>query len=138
MEQIPLSPNPPKASRSQGIAGSKDGLGTKTPHGNPRSFNCGSCNRAFTREEHLSRHVLLTHNKLKPFVCGLCSRAFSRRDLLLRHAKNLHKGSEWAVSRIRKLHKKLEPKEEQQEENTLSGEEKKDKRTKMSVHMLVS
>ena len=43
------------------------------------------------REEHLTRHTLSTHNKLKPFTCGICSRPFSRRDLLLRHAKNLHK-----------------------------------------------
>lgn len=80
--------------------------GTKTASGNARIFNCKQCNRAFTREEHLTRHTLLTHNKLKPFVCGICSRPFSRRDLLLRHAKNLHQGSELAVSRIRKLYKR--------------------------------
>lgn len=80
--------------------------GTKTASGNARIFNCKQCNRAFTREEHLTRHTLLTHNKLKPFVCGICSRPFSRRDLLLRHAKNLHQGSEIAVSRIRKLYKR--------------------------------
>lgn len=80
--------------------------GTKTASGNPRIFNCEKCKRAFTREEHLTRHVLSTHNKLKPFTCGICSRPFSRRDLLLRHAKNLHGGSEHAVSRIRKLFKR--------------------------------
>ena len=61
--------------------------GTKTPSGNARIFNCTLCQRAFTREEHLTRHTLSTHNKLKPFTCGICSRPFSRRDLLLRHAK---------------------------------------------------
>ncbi|KAG2730795.1 hypothetical protein G9P44_005944 [Scheffersomyces stipitis] len=82
--------------------------GTKTPSGNPRIYNCKQCNRAFTREEHLTRHTLSTHNKLKPFTCGICSRPFSRRDLLLRHAKNLHQGSELAVSRIRKSYKRNE------------------------------
>ena len=77
--------------------------GTKTPSGNARIYNCKLCQRAFTREEHLTRHTLSTHNKLKPFRCGICSRPFSRRDLLLRHAKNLHQGSEVAVSRIRKV-----------------------------------
>lgn len=79
--------------------------GTKTPSGNARIYNCKLCQRAFTREEHLTRHTLSTHNKLKPFRCGICSRPFSRRDLLLRHAKNLHQGSEVAVSRIRKSYK---------------------------------
>lgn len=87
--------------------------GTKTPSGNPRIYNCNQCNRAFTREEHLTRHTLLTHNKLKPYTCGICQRPFSRRDLLLRHAKNLHKGSELAVSRIRKSYKR--------ENNTLNS-----------------
>ncbi|CUM67681.1 uncharacterized protein PRCAT00005383001 [Priceomyces carsonii] len=80
--------------------------GTKTASGNPRIYICKKCDRAFTREEHLTRHTLSTHNKLKPFTCGICSRPFSRRDLLLRHAKNLHQGSEMAVSRIRKLNKR--------------------------------
>ncbi|GEQ67208.1 hypothetical protein JCM33374_g872 [Metschnikowia sp. JCM 33374] len=90
-------------------------FGTKTPTGNARLYNCKQCKRAFTRYEHLSRHIMSTHNKLKPFACGICSRAFSRRDLLLRHAKNLHEGSELAVARIRKQLKKpsLEAKLEQ-------------------------
>lgn len=79
-------------------------FGSKTPLGNPRIYNCKQCLRAFTREEHLTRHTLLTHNKLKPFACGICQRPFSRRDLLLRHAKNLHEGLELAVLRIRKLY----------------------------------
>lgn len=86
--------------------GKASGYGTRTPSGNARVFKCKQCNRAFTREEHLTRHTLLTHNKLRPFVCGICWRPFSRRDLLLRHAKNLHEGSELAVSRIRKLCKR--------------------------------
>lgn len=121
-----------------------DGLGSKTAQGNSRLYNCESCQRAFTREEHLSRHVLLTHNKLKPFVCGICSRAFSRRDLLLRHAKNLHRGSELAVSRIRKLYKKsndvLKTKEENKVEDEAAEEEARNSgsRNKMSLDMLVS
>lgn len=106
------------------------GYGTKTATGNLRIFNCKHCQRAFTREEHLTRHILLTHNKLKPYICGICLRPFSRRDLLLRHAKNLHQGSEVAVLRIRKLCKKA-PEED-------DGKDKDDQRMKMSVNMLVS
>ncbi|KAK6463086.1 hypothetical protein DFJ63DRAFT_334644 [Scheffersomyces coipomensis] len=93
--------------------------GTKTPSGNPRIYNCQQCNRAFTREEHLTRHTLSTHNKLKPFTCGICSRPFSRRDLLLRHAKNLHQGSELAVSRIRKSFKRNDINQYQHPDGTI-------------------
>lgn len=119
-----------------------DRLGSKTAQGNSRLHNCESCQRAFTREEHLSRHILLTHNKLKPFVCGICARAFSRRDLLLRHAKNLHEGSELAVSRIRKLYKKnghvQKTTEETKVGQTTEEEQEVENRRKMSVNMLVS
>lgn len=108
------------------------GYGSKTATGNLRIFNCKHCQRAFTREEHLTRHILLTHNKLKPYVCGICLRPFSRRDLLLRHAKNLHQGSEMAVLRIRKSCKKA-PEDEESEKGS-----KDDRRMKMSVNMLVS
>lgn len=108
--------------------------GTKTATGNLRIFNCSHCQRAFTREEHLTRHILLTHNKLKPYVCGICLRPFSRRDLLLRHAKNLHQGLEEAVSRIRKLYKKPTDDEKLKDELPLPEL----KRMKMSVNMLVS
>lgn len=135
-------------------------FGSKTPTGNSRLYNCKECDRAFTRYEHLSRHVMLTHNKLKPFACGICSRAFSRRDLLLRHAKNLHQGSELAVSRIRKpLPKDAEKEKETQlklEDENLEEKLEKDnsevlkleddlqpslpesKRRKLSVDMLVT
>lgn len=83
--------------------------GSKTRLGNPRIYDCSQCSRAFTREEHLTRHTLSTHNKLKPFACGICLRAFLRRDLLLRHAKNLHGGSELAVMRLRKSYKASDP-----------------------------
>ncbi|KAL6453082.1 hypothetical protein SBY92_000428 [Candida maltosa Xu316] len=95
--------------------------GTKTPSGNARIYNCTLCQRAFTREEHLTRHTLSTHNKLKPFTCGICTRPFSRRDLLLRHAKNLHQGSEMAVSRIRKSYK--HSKDKSNNNNKLSQED---------------
>lgn len=89
-------------SGSGSSSSSSSDYGSRTRLGNPRVYKCTQCNRAFSREEHLSRHTLSTHNKLKPFSCGICFRAFSRRDLLLRHAKNLHAGSEFAVIRLRK------------------------------------
>lgn len=87
------------------------GYGTKTATGNLRIFNCKHCQRAFTREEHLTRHILLTHNKLKPYICGICLRPFSRRDLLLRHAKTSTRVRRWrfcgSASRARRRPRRM-------------------------------
>ncbi|KAK5135186.1 hypothetical protein LTR08_005573 [Meristemomyces frigidus] len=45
---------------------------------------CTYCGQAFTRDEHLERHIL-THTNVKPFKCFTCHMSFARRDLLQRH-----------------------------------------------------
>lgn len=120
-------------------------FGSKTAGGNARIFTCSKCEKSFTRDEHLTRHILSTHNKLKPFVCGLCDRPFSRRDLLLRHAKNLHEGLEKAINRLRKL-RKLDSQTEVEIMENLDMKDmdmkdieiRKDANNKMSVNMLLT
>ncbi|KEQ72636.1 hypothetical protein M436DRAFT_48688 [Aureobasidium namibiae CBS 147.97] len=48
-------------------------------------FQCTICQRAFSRIDHLSRHVR-THTLEKPYACQFCDKKFSRVDLLKRHA----------------------------------------------------
>ncbi|KAI0536014.1 fungal-specific transcription factor domain-containing protein [Xylaria digitata] len=47
-------------------------------------FQCGVCNRSYTRVDHLARHVR-SHTQSRPFKCQHCNRAFGRGDLLKRH-----------------------------------------------------
>ncbi|KAK4174237.1 hypothetical protein QBC36DRAFT_192794 [Triangularia setosa] len=56
---------------------------------NPNKVFCTYCGRAFTRKEHLERHIP-HHTNIKPHRCGACGLGFTRRDLLQRHITTLH------------------------------------------------
>ena len=67
-------------------------LNGTTPSGLRRLFVCNVCTRAFSRQEHLTRHER-SHTNERPYECGICDRNFTRRDLLLRHALKVHNGN---------------------------------------------
>ncbi|PMD31024.1 hypothetical protein L207DRAFT_389917, partial [Hyaloscypha variabilis F] len=48
---------------------------------------CPFCPRAFSKHEHLARH-LRSHTKEKPFQCSICDKSFGRQDTLLRHTRS--------------------------------------------------
>ncbi|KAI0514485.1 hypothetical protein F5B22DRAFT_229336 [Xylaria bambusicola] len=50
---------------------------------------CTYCGKAFTRKEHLERH-LPSHTNVKPHRCEDCQLGFTRRDLLVRHHATYH------------------------------------------------
>ncbi|CAI6303947.1 unnamed protein product [Periconia digitata] len=52
-----------------------------------RLFQCSTCQRSFTRIDHLMRHVR-SHTKEKPYICPTCEKGFARIDLLKRHSEN--------------------------------------------------
>ncbi|KAH8679106.1 hypothetical protein BGZ60DRAFT_257070 [Tricladium varicosporioides] len=50
----------------------------------PVSAQCHLCEKSFSRQEHLNRHIL-THTNEKPYGCTTCRKRFSRSDILSRH-----------------------------------------------------
>lgn len=52
----------------------------------PKPYVCERCGRAFSRSEHLNRHIL-AHDKRKPFRCSACGMSYGRADVLHRHTK---------------------------------------------------
>ncbi|TID12841.1 cutinase G-box binding protein [Venturia nashicola] len=79
---------PRKLSTTTLLPPSSPAVGTLTSPGRKGargSFPCTKCTKSFGRVEHLNRHVLSVHDKVKKFVCGGCGGRFSRKDNMRQH-----------------------------------------------------
>ena len=44
------------------------------------TFNCNECEKTFSRNDNLNRHIKRVHEKLKQHQCAICSKSFSRKQ----------------------------------------------------------
>ena len=51
----------------------------------PRNFKCKICTYPFTKKEHLKRHVILVHRRIRPFKCLYCRRDFGTKQNQVTH-----------------------------------------------------
>ena len=56
---------------------------------NNNNFICNICDKQFTRQDNLSRHMQ-SHQPRKNIICQICGQQFSRADNLNRHLQSRH------------------------------------------------
>ena len=55
-----------------------------------RPFECDKCDKTYFRAIDLTRHVSVTHDKLKAYKCSWCGLKYTRKEALKRHCSKAH------------------------------------------------
>ena len=83
------------------------------------NYLCQFCNKSFTTETSLKRHVLIHENK-KPFSCSVCEKSFRQKSALIAHER-VHTGMRFECIQCNKkfITKSLMKKHLQQSHHTI-------------------
>ena len=55
-----------------------------------KTFKCDSCDKSFSRHDHLKRHTATVHEGLRNYGCAFCEKSYSRPDHLKNHVSTVH------------------------------------------------
>ncbi|VDM33029.1 unnamed protein product [Hydatigera taeniaeformis] len=57
-----------------------------------RAFQCSECQKSFSRNSDLQKHIDAVHKGLRPYECATCQKRFSQKSSLKRHREAVHEG----------------------------------------------
>lgn len=57
-----------------------------------RAFQCSECQKSFSRNSDLQKHIDAVHKGLRPYECITCQKRFSQKSSLKRHREAVHEG----------------------------------------------
>ncbi|EUB61048.1 Zinc finger protein 792 [Echinococcus granulosus] len=57
-----------------------------------RAFQCSECQKSFSRNSDLQKHIDAVHKGLRPYECSTCQKRFSQKSSLKRHREAVHEG----------------------------------------------
>ena len=55
-----------------------------------KEHQCDTCEKSFSRSDHLKRHIACVHEGQKNHKCHLCEKTFGRSDRLKHHISSVH------------------------------------------------
>ena len=69
-----------------------------------QNHKCTTCDKMFTSQSSLNRHIKSIHEVVKKFTCDKCNRDFGQNADFIRHMKSVHEGSEFSQLLIYFIH----------------------------------
>ena len=63
---------------------------TETENDGNKSFKCDRCDKMFTANRNLKRHIYIVHEGHKDFQCAVCYQFFGFKQILERHMEKMH------------------------------------------------
>ncbi|KAM7534938.1 hypothetical protein Aperf_G00000101963 [Anoplocephala perfoliata] len=69
---------------------STEHLTSQTSSPGVRAFQCGECQKSFSRNSDLQKHIDAVHKGLRPYECTTCKKRFSQKSSLKRHREAVH------------------------------------------------
>ena len=65
----------------------------ETMHKGSKTFICAVCDKPFSQKCHLTQHIETIHEGKRPHQCNICGKSFSQKHHLNTHVATVHQGS---------------------------------------------